>query len=109
MFLQRQDELLKQNDVLRNDAIEQQDRAQIVTAQNLSLDDQLEKTKMELKAQKNFQIMATEKHLLEENLRIEKDHNIALSQELSKTMVNGSRIAKELQDSCHFHLLLVCI
>ena len=104
VYLQRQDEFLQQIEHLKGDAAKQQselqDKAQIVAAQNLSLDDQLEKTKIELKAkEKNLEIMAAEKQLLEENLRIEKDYNTALNQELSKTKANGDRIANGLQDS----------
>ena len=70
-YRQRQDELLKQIDTLRNDAAKQQselqDKVQIATAHNRCLEDQLQKIKVELKAkEKNFGIMATEKQLLEE-------------------------------------------
>ena len=79
VYLQRQNELLEQIDILRDDAAKQQselqDKAQIVA----------------------------EKQLLDKYLKIEKDHNAELNQELYKTKANSDRIANELRD-CHQRL-----
>ena len=106
-YERREAELVQEADELKDEVAKTQDKVQMASAMNISLNEQLESVTQDRDSKlKKLEILANKKVSVDDQLTRERNHSAALAQdlaakeqELSHTKQNGNRKAEELQDA----------